>query len=232
MKKAKKQVNIDGVAVELIRKKIKNLRLTVLPPDGKVRVSAPLFVSQGDIQTFVSDNVSWIEAQKRALESRPIAVMPQYISGESHPLWGQQKRLTILEGNCSEGVMCSGSNLTLYVRSASSTAKREKVLDGYYRRELQRVIPPLMEKYQASMNVEVDQWRIKKMKTRWGSCNISARRIWLNLALVKFPQECLEYVIVHELAHLFERYHNRRFWRLVEKHFPSWKEVRARLKEY
>ncbi|WP_086929767.1 M48 family metallopeptidase [Agarilytica rhodophyticola] len=230
-------MNIQGISVEVIRKKMKNLRLVVKPPHGEVRVSAPLRANNADIHSFVSSNVEWIREQQARISNTEYPAQLQYKNGEIHRYWGVDKTLilmpcTHLNSSFSKRVVVDGDSILLYAPKDASMQQRQKCLDNFYRRELEKKIPPLITKYQPILGVSINEWRIKNMKTRWGSCNITAKRIWLNLALACYRENCLEYVVVHELAHLLERYHNRRFWQIVESCYPTWREANQLLNHH
>lgn len=227
-------MDIEGIAVEVIRKKMKNLRLVVKPPNGDVHVSVPLRAKNADIHSFVSSNVEWIKEQQNRISKAEYPAKKHYLDGEIHRYWGVDKTLHLILSNnlkstYPKGVVVDGDNMYLYATKKSSELQRQKLLDAFYRRELEKKIPLFVEKYQTVLGVSVNEWRIKSMKTRWGSCNITAKRIWLNLALACYPDQCLEYVVVHELAHLLERYHNRRFWQIVESCYPTWQDAKVLL---
>jgi predicted metal-dependent hydrolase len=152
------------------------------------------------------------------------------VSGESHYFLGKRYRLRVIKHDGTASVVVRNkSTIELRVRPATSAEQRERVLQRWYRQQLKELIPPLLEKWQAAMGVKVADWRIKKMKTKWGACSAGAGRIWLNLELAKKPVQCLEYLIVHELAHLIERHHNDRFLSLMDQHLPNWRQYRAAL---
>jgi predicted metal-dependent hydrolase len=154
------------------------------------------------------------------------------VNGESHYFLGQRYRLRVHEHDAPARVVVRGvARLDLFVRPGTSTEQREVALLRWHREQLKALIPPLLEKWQAVLGVQVADWGVKKMKTKWGSCNPVSRRIWFNLELAKKPVQCLEYIVVHELAHLLERHHNERFAALVEKHVPQWRHYRDMLKK-
>jgi len=225
-------INIQDIAVEVIRKKIKNLHLAVYPPDGRVRVSAPLWVRDKDVQKMVVSRLGWIRRKQAALTGRKRQYPCKMVSGENHDVWGHHCCLSIVEENKAPRVrFIDNTTLEMRVRPETSREKREAILSQWYRTLLRERVPGLIAKWEPVIGVSVAEWRIKKMKTRWGTCNISARRIWLNLELAKRPPACLEYIVVHEMTHLIERLHNKHFRALMDQFFPQWQLYRTQLNQ-
>lgn len=215
---------IRDIPVQVVRKPIKNLHLGVYPPDGQVRVSAPQHLTDDNIRLAVISRLSWIRKQQAAFQAQPRQSEREMVSGESHYLFGQRYRLEIVERRgCHEVVVKNNSTLQLFVNPGTTTANRTRVLTEWYRQQLKARIPALLEHWEPIIGQQVTAWGVKKMKTKWGSCNIQQRRIWLNLELAKKPSECLEYVVVHELVHLLERHHNDRFKALMDEYLPPWR---------
>ncbi len=224
-------IDIQGIEIQLLRKSIKTLRLGVYPPDGRVRVSVPVGVSDEQVRLFVLDRVGWIKKQQAYFLSRVYPPVLQMVTGESHYLFGQCYQLEVIERHGRHEIVIQDATiLQLYVHSTTTIANRLRVLTEWYRSQLKLRIPVILAHWQPIIGVLVTGWGVKNMKTRWGSCNRSKKRIWLNLQLAKKPQECLEYVVVHELVHLLERYHNKRFYGLLERFFPGWRRCRDLLK--
>lgn len=209
-----------------MRKDIKNLHLAVYPPDGRVRIAVPWHVSDDNIRLVVASRLAWVRRRRAAFEARSAPQPVAMISGESHYFMGQRYRLEVIEQYGRHHLELSHDRMQLKVSPDTSTTNREKVLNGWYREQLKQQVPALIEKWQPVIGVQVAAWHIRKMKTRWGSCNINARRIWLNLELIKKPSQCLEYVLVHEMVHLLERYHNSRFKGFMNRFYPQWPQVR------
>lgn len=221
---------VSGIKVEVLRKDIKNLHLGVYPPHGRVRVAAPLVVSDEAVRLAVIDKLGWIRRQKAKFAEQPRQSQREMVNGESHYFLGQRYRLRVHEQNGAASVAVRGiASLDLFVRPGTSAEQREGVLLRWHREQLKVLIPPLLAKWQLALGVQVAAWGIKKMKTKWGSCNPASRRVWFNLELAKKPVQCLEYIVVHELVHLLERHHNERFAALVESHFPQWRQYRELL---
>lgn len=218
------RLKVAGISVEVIRKDIKNLHLSVLPPDGRVRLSAPQHISDDRVRAAVSARLAWIKKQQSEFASQPRQGERELVTGETHYLWGKRYRLEVLERNGKHEVRRkNGNKLQLRVKPGTILENRQKVMSDWYRQQLKDCIPALLAKWQAKIGVEVDAWCVKKMKTKWGSCNIGARRIWLNLDLAQKPPECLEYILVHELVHLRERTHSERFKVYMDEFLPNWR---------
>jgi predicted metal-dependent hydrolase len=223
-------IDVNGLQVEVVRKAIRNLNLSVYASDGRVRISAPRYASNREIREFVTSNLSWIAKQQARFRARPRPSQPSFLTGESHYFMGRPYRLEVVERYGRHDVALNdGTDMVLYVRPGTSRANRKAALREWYRRQLKQCIPPLIRKWEPVIGVEVDQWGVKKMKTRWGSCNIDANRIWLNLELASKPPACLEFILVHEMVHLRVRRHNRRFKAYMDKYLPLWREHRKLL---
>lgn len=228
MAKADAEVaNIGGIDVEVNRRSIKNIHLSVLPPNGRVRLSVPSKTSEQAIRLAIVNKLAWIKKQQSDFAKQPRQSVREMANGECHYLWGQKYRLAIKEANGKFSVQAKGSNkLELAVSGSTTTDNKLKLLNRFYREQMQDSIAKMLPKWQKKLAVAPDSLGIKKMKTKWGSCNIQAKRIWLNLELAKKPIECMEFILVHELVHLHERHHNERFRSLMNKHMPNWKERR------
>lgn len=223
-------MQIGALALQVNRKPIKNLHISVLPPDGKVRVSAPKHLSDTAIRMAVISRIPWIKRQQKDFADQPRQSERQWVSGETHYVWGRRYRLQVIERHGKHEVAIKGSSrLLLYVTPGTSPDNRASVLNEWYRQQMKERIPQLLKIWQRKIGVKPSDWGVKKMKTKWGSCSIAAGRIWLNLDLAKKPPECLEYILVHELMHLQERHHNERFKNLMDKHLPNWRQGRDTL---
>ena len=228
----KHQITVNGLLVEVVRKRIKNLHLGVHPPDGRVRVTAPHRVSDNAVRLAVISKMEWIKRHQERIRAQPRQSPREMVSGESHYFLGQPCRLNVIEHGGAAKVEWRGEGiLDLYVRPGTNTCQRGQVLQRWYREQLKVLIPKLLEKWQPVLGVRVTAWGVKKMKTRWGSCSIRAHRIWLNLELAKKPMHCLEYIVVHEMVHLLERRHNDRFKALLTGFVPNWKSLRQELNQ-
>lgn len=223
-------ITVGGLAVEVVRKDIKNLHLGVYPPNGRVRVAAPLVVSDEAVRLAVIGKLGWIKRQQAKFEAQPRQSKREMVNGESHYFLGRRYRLRVLTYTGPPRIRCSGAGfLDLFVRAETTTAQRQRALEDWYREQLRGRIPALLAQWQPILGVVAAEWGIKKMKTRWGSCNIRARRVWFNLELAKKPAQCLEYVVVHELVHLLERKHGNRFLALMDQFMPQWRLHREEL---
>jgi predicted metal-dependent hydrolase len=227
------QITVSGIPVQVFRKGIKNLHLGVYPPHGRVRVAAPLRVSDDAVRLAVIGKLGWIKRQRARFEAQPRQSAREMVSGESHYFLGRRHRLRVIKHDGPAAVtLRSKSLLELQVRPDTTAEQRNRVLHHWYRQRLKELIPPLIMKWETILGVAVAEWGIKKMKTRWGTCNPEARRIWLNLELAKKPVQCLEYIVAHEMVHLKERHHNDRFIALMDQHLPQWRVQRTILNSF
>lgn len=202
-------ITVGGLRVSVVRKAIRNLHLGVYPPDGRIRVAAPLALSDAAVRVAVIGKLSWIKRQRASFERQVRESKREMASGESHYYRGRRYRLQVVETDTRPRVELRGHHaLLLHVRPGSTAEDRERILQRWYRERLRDLVPGLLDKWQDKLGVEAREWGIKRMKTKWGSCSPKARRIWLNLELVKKPASSLEYVLVHELAHLRVRIAN------------------------
>ena len=225
-----RRLTVGGVAVEVVRKDIKNLHLGVYPPHGRVRVAAPLVVSDEAVRLAVVGKLGWIKRQRTQFNRQPRQSRREMVNGESHYFMGHRYRLRVKEHDGPPRVALRGaSSLELVVRRGASPEQREAVLHKWHRNQLRFSALPILNKWQSKLDVQVAAWGIKKMKTKWGSCNSTARRVWLNLELVKKPERCLEYIVVHELLHLRHRRHDDAFVALMDKYLPTWRRARREL---
>ena len=210
--------------VDVVRKDIKNLHLGVYPPNGRVRISVPLRINDDAVRTAIVSRMGWIRKQQRKFAKQNRQSKREMITGESHYFQGNRYRIDVIEHNGPPKVFLrNNKKLEMRVRPGTSKDKRDALIQKWYRSRLRELIPELVAKWEPLIGVKVAEWRIKKMKTRWGSCNIDARRIWLNLELVKKSPSCLELIVVHEMVHLLERRHNDRFKSLMDRFLPQWK---------
>ncbi|HLQ25479.1 MAG TPA: SprT family zinc-dependent metalloprotease [Acidiferrobacterales bacterium] len=224
------QISVGGLVVDIVRKNIKNLHLGVYPPEGRVRVAAPLRVNDEAVRLAVISKLAWIKRQRSRFKLQERQSAREYVSRESHYYLGRRYLLNVIEHDGHASVEVRNKTfLDLYVPKRADTLKREQALLSWYRKELKVMARPMFEKWEAIVGVEVANWGVKRMKTKWGSCNSDARRIWLNLELIKKPAQCLEYIVVHEMVHLLERHHNDRFTGLMDKFMPRWRLHRDEL---
>ena len=220
----------DTVPFEIVRKRIKYLRLTVRAPLGDVRISAPMRTSARRIHEFVTSQLDWIRRQQQRIRTRKPPTVLTYTEGETHHAWGVERRLEIVERDARPSVELNGKDtIRLNVRPGSGAAERKRLLAKWYAALLRESIPPLIAKWEPVLEVSVARFFIRDMKTRWGSCTPRSRRIRLSTDLAKKSPECLEYVVVHEMVHILEASHNRRFVRLMDRFLPEWRTRRQEL---
>jgi len=218
------EIRVSGLPIQIVRKDIKNLHLGVYPPHGRVRVAAPLIVSNDAVRLAVISKLGWIKRQRAKFKGQTRQSEREMVSGESHYFQGRRYRLRVIESaGTAKIIVRNKSIIELHARRETTTGEREVALQRWYRQQLKALIPPLLEKWQTALGIQVADWRIKKMKTKWGACNTKARRIWLNLELAKHPVQCLEYIIVHELVHFLVRQHNGQFIKYMDNTLPHWR---------
>lgn len=227
-----KTITVSEIDIEVIRKDIKNIHLSVHPPYGWVRIAVPTQTKDEAIRLFVVSKLRWIRDQQKEFNEQVRISPREYVAGESHYFLGQRYLLDIEETTGKQHVEIVGKNkMVFHARKNSSVEQRERVMVEWYREELKKVIPEFIKKWEEKMNVEVNDWQIRKMKTKWGSCNVEKRFITINLELAKKHPECIEYIVVHEMVHLLERHHNERFIAYMDQLLPNWRSLRAELNE-
>lgn len=219
-----RHITVRGISVEIVRKDIKHLHLGVYPPSGRVRVASPSRLDDDAVRLAVISRLGWIRRQQAEFAQQDRQSQREFVTGESHYFWGRRYRIDMIEHNGPPAVrLPNNTTMELRVRPGSDREVREAVLHRWYRHQLRAELPALVAKWQPRVGVIVNDVRIKKMKTRWGSCNAGAGRIWLNLELVKKPPACLAYILVHEMVHFLERHHNERFRALMDALMPQWR---------
>lgn len=224
------EIVVSGMPVEVVRKRIKNLHLGVYPPDGRVRVAAPMILSEDAVRLAVIARLGWIKQQRAKFEAQERQSEREYVSGECHFFKGRRYRLNVIENSGRPRVTVRGSEfLDLVVKPGADRTVRESLLQRWYRKELKASAAPLVEKWAQRINLPVPDFRIKRMKTKWGTCSHNSGRVWLNLELIKKPPACLEYIVVHELVHFLERHHNDAFVAHVDRLLPGWCAIRYEL---
>ncbi len=223
--------HVEGIELELVEKRVKRLNLRVYPPDGRVRLTVPRGTSPSVIRDTVAERAGWIRAHQRRLQALPQPTATLYVSGETHFVDGRPRTLR-LELGSRRDVQLHGDDLRLMATPACDRTTRGALLEAWYRRRLQEALPALVTAWTSAMALPTPEYRVKRMKTRWGSCNPRARRIWLNLALAQRRPELLEYVVVHELAHLRVADHGPDFKALMSSHLPGWRQLDRELDEW
>lgn len=223
------RIELGGIVLEVIKKDIKNVHLSVYPPTGKVRISAPLRMNTDTIRVYAISRLQWIKQQQKKLRAQERETPREYLDRESHYVWGKRYLLKVLEQDAAPAVELKHFKMLLKVRPGSGGEKRQVVLEEWYRQQLKMTVLPLIEKWQPLIGVKVERFFVQRMKTKWGSCNHDTGSIRLNTELAKKPRECLEYIVVHEMTHLVEPTHNGRFIALIDQFMPRWKYYRDAL---
>jgi predicted metal-dependent hydrolase len=228
---APEMIQVGDLWIQVTRKNIKNVHLSVYPPDGRVTLSAPADTRIDAARAYAASKLGWIRRQQQRLRQQIREPRRQYVTRESHYMWGRRYLLVIEESNTRPGVVLDHKRITLHVRPGSSRDKRAEILHEWHKRQLHDIVPGLIEKWESRIGVTVASYYLQRMKTKWGSCNPGAGNIRLNTELVKKPRDLLEYVVVHEMIHLLEPIHSDRFISLLSQHYPAWQEARLELNE-
>lgn len=224
------QIIISDIRIDVIRKDIKNMYLAVYPPKGKVRISVPKRVNSDTIRLFAISKLGWIKRSQRKFKEQERQSKREYKSRESHYFQGKRYLLNVIETKEKNRIAIRNkTSIIMYVVKDTSLEKRHKLMNEWYRESLKKLIPEILLKWEKIIGVQTTECKIKIMKTKWGSCNIHKRRLWINLELAKKPTKCLEYIIVHELVHLLERNHNERFINYINTFLPNWKKLKLEL---
>ena len=223
------QISLAAINIDVVHKDIKNMHLSVYPPSGRVRISAPLHMDIDTIRVFAITKVGWIKQQQAKLLAQEREAPRDYITQESHYYLGKRYLLRVIEHEGPSKVILKHSTIEMLIRSGTAPEKRMEILDAWYRKQLKAIIPAYIQHWESVMKVRVGEIAIKKMKTKWGSCNREAGRVWLNLELGKKPLHCIEYIIVHEMVHLLERKHNERFIAYMDGFLPKWRFYKEEL---
>ena len=223
------QIHLGNIIVEVTQKDIKNVHLSVYPPLGQVKIAAPERMELDTIRIYAISKLSWIKKQQAKILSQKREAPREYITRESHYFLGKRCLLYVIEHNSPPIVRLKHNKIELYIRPGTNSQKRKEILEAWYRNELKELVRKQIKKWEDIMGVQTNDFGIKKMRTKWGTCNIEAKRIWINLELAKKPIQCIDYIIVHELTHLFERNHNSRFVAIMDNYLPNWKELKVEL---
>ncbi len=229
MKRA--HISLGDIAIELTRKDVKNVHLSVHPPDGRVTLVAPKATRLEVARAFAISKLPWIRDQQRQLREQAREVPRRFIGRESHYVWGRRYLMVIepLEGRGAARVRLDHKRMFLTIRSDADHQARARAVHSWHKALLHEAVPPLIAKWEKKLGVKVDAYFVQRMKTKWGSCNHGRRHIRLNTELVKKPKDLLEYVIVHEMAHLLSPRHDEAFIATLDRHYPSWREARGEL---
>jgi predicted metal-dependent hydrolase len=225
-----KQMEIGDINIEIVKKDIKNIHLAVYPPKGRVRLAAPENASDETLRLFTISKLSWIKKQQRRFAAQERQPERKYIQRESHYFLGKRYLLRVIESDKQMRVVLkSKTYIDLHVKPGSTKEQRQHLMNEWYRSELKKLIPDIIAKWEKKIGVQSEDWNVKQMKTKWGTCNVQKKRILINLELAKKPVHCLEYIIAHELVHLLERLHNEKFLAYMDKFIPKWKYYREEL---
>jgi hypothetical protein len=225
------QIKLGDITADVVLKDIKNIHLSVYPPNGRVRISAPLRMDIDTIRVFAISRLGWIKQQQKKFQEQERETPREYLNLESHYVWGKRYLLKVIESEETPTVELKHKKMVLSVRPGTDDKKKQAIIDAWYREQLKNAVPPLIAKWEPLLGVKVERFFVRRMKTKWGSCNYKARNIRLNTELAKKPQECLEYVIIHEMAHLLEPTHNSRFVMLMDRFMPKWQFYRDKLNQ-
>ena len=223
------QIKLGNITVDIVQKDIKNLHLSVYPPLGKVRIAAPLRMNPDTIRVYAISKLAWIKKQQTKLIGQQREPPREYLSRESHYYLGKRFLLRIIEKNGVPKVDLNHNKIVLYVRPGADKNKRQQILENWYRIRLKEIVQLQIKKWQKIMKVSPNEFSIRKMKTKWGTCNIEAKRVWLNPELAKKPEHCIEYIVVHEMVHLLERHHNEKFITYMNHYLPRWRDIKKEL---
>ena len=226
-----KSIVIENIVIDIERKNIKNMYIRIYPPEGKVKMTVPKYIKEDAIRMFATSRISWIKTQREKIKNKPPQWELKFVTGESHYLWGKIYIMEVLYTDNSNKVIIDRDILILEVKKGSSKEQREHIMTEWYREQLKEAIPIALELCTKIVGKSPNEWHVKNMRTRWGTCNPSKKRIWLNLQLAKKPPECLDYVIIHELVHLYVRKHDDKFKAYMDKFYPNWWMVKKRLNE-
>jgi len=223
------RIELGEISIEVVKKDIKNIHLSVYPPAGRVRISAPSRMSLDAIRVFAISKLAWIKKQQEKMREQERETPREYLNRESHYVWGKRYLLKVIEKDVIPGVELKHGTMLLHIRPGADEDRKQAVVAEWYREQLKNVIPELIAKWEPLMGVKIERFFVQRMKTKWGSSNPRRRSIRLNTDLAKKPSECLEYIVVHEMAHLLESTHNKRFLALMDQFMPKWQFYRAEL---
>ena len=230
MNSIKNQIEVGNYSIDVHLENIKNMHLAVYPPTGRIRISATLETDLERIRLFAISKLNWIKKHQANFNKQVLQPESEFLTGESHYYLGNKYLLNVFRKDRGQCVKIRNKkNIDLYVRNIDSFDNRKSVFNDWYRSEMKSLLPELIERWEPIIGVNVLEWGVKRMKTRWGSCNVKAKRIWLNLEMIKKPLKLIEYVVVHELIHLIERAHGDRFCKLMDRYYPEWKRCKKEL---
>jgi len=221
------RIKLGEIVADVVLKDIKNVHLSVYPPTGKVRISAPMRMDLDTIRVYALSKLGWIKRQQEKLRAQERETPREYLDRESHYVWGKRYLLKVVEKDSAPTVVLEHGRMLLQVRPGTTEGSRQAILDKWYRDQLKDALRPLVAKWEPIIGSKVERCFVRAMKTRWGSCTPAKRSIRLNTDLAKKPRECFEYIVVHEMVHFLERSHNTRFVSLMDGFMPNWRFHRA-----
>ncbi len=222
-------LDIAGIDVRVVRKDVRNLHLSVLPPGGTVRVTAPKWMGEEAIRLFALGKLGWIKRQRGRMRGQDREPAREYVDRESHQVWGQRYLLKIVEQETAPSIELRHRKLVMRVRPGTDAARRERILYGWYRDQMRQALPALLDRWGALVGARPRHVHIQRMKTKWGSCTPDNASIRLNTELAKKPPECLDYILLHELVHLREPSHGPGFVQTMDRLMPQWRDRRDAL---
>jgi predicted metal-dependent hydrolase len=223
------QITVGGVTVDVVLKGIKNVHLSVHPPTGRVTIAAPSHMSLDTVRLFAIAKISWIRQQQRKLNQQDRETTREFLNRESHYVWGERYLMKVIEVDAPPKIELKHNRMVFHIRPGMDTDKKKELLDGWYRDQLREAVMSLCATWEQKIGVKANRVSVRRMKTKWGSCNPTAKTILLNTDLTKKPRECLEYIVAHELVHLLEPTHSGRFIKLMDQHMPKWQSHRQLL---
>ena len=223
------RLDLGGISVDVVFKDIKNVHLSVYPPTGRVRISAPTRMKLDTVRVFAIAKLDWIKEHQQKLRKQERETPREYLDRESHYLWGKRYLLKISESDEAPLVEVKGKHIVLRVRPGADEQRRQELMEAWYREQIREAVPAMIAKWERRMGVKVARFFVQRMKTKWGSCNPANRSIRLNTDLAKKPLECVEYVVVHEMAHLLARHHDDRFRGVMDECLPNWRQLQQML---
>lgn len=224
-----REIMLGDIAVDVVLKDIKNVHLSVYPPAGRVRIAAPARMSLDTIRVFAISKLAWIKRQQEKIRAQDRETPREFVDRESHYLWGKRYLLQVEQADAPPSVELGHGRMILTCRPGTTEERKGAIVEDWYRDQLRSAVPPLLAKWEPLLGVRANRVYLHRMKTRWGSCNPATRNIRLNTELVKKPRGCLEYIVIHELAHLIEPTHNARFVAIIDSHMPQWRSLRDQL---
>ena len=226
-------ISVSDISAEVEWKRIKNVHLTIYPPNARIHISAPMMMSEEAIRLFILSKEAWIRQRVKMVTEQNRQTPREYVSGENHYYKGHRYRLKVVYYNGPAKVEIQGNEyIILYVREGASKERRAEVLREWYRAEFKAMLPALIEKWENTIGVKANKWEVKQMKTLWGSCNYRSHNITFNLELIKKPLHCIEYIVVHELLHIIVRLHNEEFTNMLTHYLPNWQQTKEELNRF